>query len=168
MHVFGPTCFIGRIIDTETPCHPLTLLSSSCSLLSAPLFFPSCSRWPSCWPSGSLVCSCISSPNYRLSYEYHIELTHTNCELTDPLSSSRLLDLSRHPVPYSVGPGSVGGRGELWGHAPAHIPTAVGTAPHPMSGAWGAAGLRIISVYCIDCGFLLAYLASLCGGVPLI
>ena len=38
------------------------------------------------------------------------------------LEATRSLQASR--VPQSLGPGSVGGTGELWGHAQAHVPTA--------------------------------------------
>ena len=78
---------------------------------------------------------------------------HIKYELTDPFSLSRPLGLSRHLMPYTMGPGSVGGRSELWGHALAQFPQLLWHSNLPCVGCLGGRGLRIIFVYCITCGF---------------
>ena len=111
-----PASTKGRIV-TEAPCHPLTLSYSSSPLLSAPLFPPACSHWASCWPSWSALAPGCHYHSSSHPTTIHVGLMHIKYELTGPFSLSRPLGLSRHLVPYTMGPGSVGGRSELWGHA---------------------------------------------------
>ena len=97
--------------------------------------------------------SWLSLPLNFPSYNRHVGLMPIKYELTDPFCLSRPLDLSRHLVPYTMGPGSVGGRSELWGHALAQFLPLLWHSNPPCVGCLGGRGLRIVSVYCITCGF---------------